>query len=95
VFRVKFNSFKGSLSMHQSFHGHDLLRLVTGSPVPLSEPELRELARQHFGESPRFHTCSQSNMTLDDLLGFLLDRGKLRRENGLVAVSQDRICGND
>jgi len=78
--------------MYQSFHGHELLRLIGGSADPISEEQIRELSRAHFGDSPRFHTCSMSNLSLDDLLTFLYEKGKLLRENGSVTVARERIC---
>jgi probable metal-binding protein len=78
--------------MHQSFHGHELIRLIAAAESPVPEEQLHDLARLHFGDSPSFHTCSRQNLSLDELLAFLFEKGKLRRDDDGVAVVRERIC---
>ncbi len=67
-------------------HGHEILRLVLAAPQGLARAELVGQAQQRFGAAARYRTCSTQGMTLEELLAFLLSRGKLvERESRLVA----------
>ena len=80
--------------MPESIHGHAVLRLLLDAPHPLSLPALREAAAERFGADTRFHTCSARDLTLDQLVDFLLARRKLAMEDGALVVRRAEICAD-
>lgn len=67
--------------MSDSIHGHDLLHLLM-EPAPTPEGWTRstlagELAKRYRNPDCRFHTCSMNDLTLNQLLDLLKERGKL------------------
>ena len=81
--------------MSESIHGHEVMEMILTAEPPYSREELLEAVSSRFGESPRFHTCSAQDMTLDDLLQFLGGRGKVVEVDGVLGTSQGQICDHD
>ncbi len=79
----------------ESVHGHEILRLLLETPEPLTQAELRGIAAREFGADARYHTCSAAEMTLDDLIVFLMGRGKLSESDGRLIVHRREICNHD
>jgi probable metal-binding protein len=79
----------------QNIHGHEVLRLLHEANPPLSRVELAVLADRHWGAEARFCTCSAFNMTLAELVGFLMSRGKVVEKNGKLCVDMSQVCGHD
>jgi probable metal-binding protein len=76
----------------ENVHGHEVLRLVAGAPTPLTRAELDNQITRLFGAEARFCTCSAADMTRDELLGFLLAKGKIVERHGRLATDPSRIC---
>lgn len=53
---------------------------------------LRDAIHQRFGEETRFFTCSAENMTAEELIDFLAQRGKFVPTDGGFSTQADRIC---
>lgn len=78
----------------ENVHGHEVLRLVHESATPLTRTELETELTRRYGPEARFCTCSAGDMTRDELLGFLLSRGKLVEHQGRLATDASRICNH-
>lgn len=76
----------------QEIHGHDIIDLVASYPQGISTAALETEVDRRFGEGTRFHTCSAEGMTLDDLLGFLASRDKVRVAGGMVFPGGAPAC---
>ena len=81
--------------MYESFHGHEVMRMIASAPVPYSRERLSDDVEAQFGQNARFHTCSAQSMTLEELLYFLSQRGKLTEADGLLHVAQENICSHE
>ncbi len=69
-------------------HAHTLLNLLKETPLT------REDLANHFDESTRFHTCKLNDLSLDELLTFLLKRQKIVEHQGRLAVNVERVCNH-
>ena len=78
----------------ENIHGHEILRLVSQTHPPLTRVALLQAAENRFGVAARFCTCSAADMTLPELLEFLLSRGKLVERDGCLYADLDRMCGD-
>ena len=81
--------------MNESFHGHEVMRMIASAPNPYSRQQLSDAVEAEFGQNARFHTCSAQGMTLDELLQFLSERGKLTEANGRLNVARENICNHE
>jgi probable metal-binding protein len=78
----------------ENVHGHDVLRLVYEAPTPPTRGELEAALNRLYGPEVRFCTCSAADLTRDELLDFLLSRGKLVERHGRLATDPSRICNH-
>ena len=53
---------------------------------------LRDAILERFGSETRFFTCSAEDMTADQLIDFLAQRGKFIEEDGGFNTAPDKIC---
>ena len=81
--------------MHESVHGHEVMRMIASAQAPYSKKRLAEDVAAQFGQNARFHTCSAQSMTLEELLYFLGQRGKLTEVDGLLHVAREDICNHE
>ncbi len=56
---------------------------------------LLESIAERFGADARFHTCAADGMTADELIDFLVARGKFRTVDGGWRVDEGEICDDD
>ncbi len=73
-------------------HGHNVLNLL--NETPMSKEDLHAHVVAEHGQDTRFCTCQHSDLTLDDLLEFLLSKGKLVEVNGKLATNAERVCNH-
>ena len=73
-------------------HGHEVLRMVGEASEAMTRGELEAEMVRRFGEGARYCTCAASDMTREELLGFLLARGKLVEREGRLGIERARIC---
>ncbi|MGA2498028.1 MAG: YecH family metal-binding protein [Tepidisphaeraceae bacterium] len=78
-----------------SIHGHAILHLVHESSRPFTRDGLRAEVLRLYGREARFCTCSTSEMSFDELLVFLLLRGKLVERGGLIAADISQLCSGE
>ncbi len=75
-------------------HGHEILKLIHNAARPFTRETLRQAAGSRFGKDARYCTCSADNLTLDNLVNFLLERGKLVEEQGEIRADISQMCGD-
>lgn len=73
-------------------HGHDLLSLIAAAEPGLTLEALVAEVNRRWGISTTFRTCSQRDLTLNQLVQFLLERGKLFMKDGKVCVNHANVC---
>lgn len=73
-------------------HGHEIILLVAGAKRALTHKDLHDEVARRFGAGARFCTCSADGMTLDQLLAFLAERGKVVEQNGRMVADVGRMC---
>jgi probable metal-binding protein len=78
--------------MFDKIHGHEVMRMMVESGKQYTRESLREAIHDAFGESTRFYTCSVENMTADELIDFLVQRGKFIGEEENFTTHPDKIC---
>ncbi|HSV72285.1 MAG TPA: YecH family metal-binding protein [Chthonomonadales bacterium] len=78
--------------MPASVHGHAVLEMLLAASRPLSRGDLRGVVDREFGRDARFHTCSASGMGIDDLIAFLIDRGKVTETGGCLSAHRELMC---
>ena len=49
---------------------------------------------EEFGEEARFYTCSEEDMTADELVDFLKAKGKFIEGDSGFNTSPDKICNH-
>jgi len=79
---------------HQSVHGHDVIHLIRDASPAFTRAALQAEVEHRFGPSARFHTCSAQGMTLDGLLTFLLERGKVVERDGHLQPDLSKVCSH-
>ena len=79
----------------EQVHGHEILDLVAAHPKGISAENLTQLANEKFGPDVRFFTCSTEDMSLPDLLAFLLERDKIQRNEDLIVSGGSPACNHD
>ena len=71
--------------MSSEIHGHQILTLLMQASQPIDRESLTATVSERFGEGVTFCTCSEQGLSLDDLLTFLLSKGKILEEGtGLI-----------
>lgn len=78
----------------ENVHGHEVLRLVHEAATPPTRAELATELTRRYGPEARFRTCSAADMTSEEILSFLLTRGKLVEHQGRLATDPARICNH-
>ncbi|MBK8575401.1 MAG: YecH family protein [Elusimicrobia bacterium] len=81
--------------MSDSIHGHDVMRMMVEAGRSYTESQLEEAIVQRFGAEARFHTCSASEMTPKELIGFLKMRSKFIEEDNQLSMAGKNICEHE
>ena len=76
----------------QNVHGHEILRLVHTAPTAFTRATLAQEAARRYGPDARFCTCSVQDMTLSQLVDFLVSRGKLIEAGGQLRADISQMC---
>lgn len=74
-------------------HGHEVLAMMQGKAF--SVESLRNAMIEKFGENTRYFTCSASDMTADELIQFLMNRGKFMPMDDGFTVDKTKICNHN
>ena len=81
--------------MPESIHAHEILRLIAATAPARDVEDLHSQLAECFGPEARFHTCSRTDLSLDDLLIFLLEHGKVEAVDGEIRVVTDHVCRHE
>lgn len=73
-------------------HGHEVLHMMEGNSY--TENSLIKAIVDRFGSEERFYTCSAENMTAEELVQFLKDRGKFMPADTGFTVDTSTICNH-
>ena len=76
--------------MTQSIHAHTVMEMAMSAAIPPTFEQLKQALTVEFGEDARFHSCAASDMTIDEMLEFLISMGKLPDAEGKM---QSGMCG--
>ncbi|SCB72636.1 probable metal-binding protein [Gilliamella bombicola] len=76
-----------------SIHGHEVLHMMDGNNY--TEASLLNAINDKFGVDAKFHTCSQSDMSAEQLIAFLKAKGKFKpsvTHGSEFTVDNKKIC---
>ncbi len=80
--------------MADQIHGHEVMEMMMASGVAYTRSSLRAAIIDRFGEDARFYTCSAENMTAEELIEFLEERGKFVDHDGGFTTARDKVCNH-
>ena len=78
--------------MADQIHGHEVMQMMLEEGGSYTRDSLRTAIVERFGEETRFFTCSAENMTPDELIVFLEERGKFVDAGSGFNTAADKIC---
>lgn len=78
--------------MTEQIHGHEVMEMMLSSNRSYSKNSLCEAIADRFGKEARYYTCSQDNMTAEDLVDFLESKGKFIETDTGFNTSPDKMC---
>jgi probable metal-binding protein len=78
--------------MENLIHGHDVLDYIIASGATYTRGTLAAAMRTRFGADARYHTCSAEGMTAEQLIEFLIARGKFCGSEAGFTVDTGRVC---
>jgi probable metal-binding protein len=68
------------------------MQMMIDAGEPYTKDTLRAAIIERFGADTRFYTCSADNMTPDELVAFLEQRGKFVDAGAGFTTDPDKIC---
>ena len=76
------------------YHAHEVLGMMLGQTF--TEESLLAAMRNTFGDDATYYSCSQSDMTAEQLLAFLKSKGKFVEVEGgsTLNTSHGGGCGH-
>ena len=78
--------------MTNKIHGHEVMQMMVESKATYSVESLKTAILNKFGAEARFYTCSAENLTADELIALLEERGKFIAQKEGFSTSADKIC---
>lgn len=75
-----------------SVHGHEVMDAIVTSGRQFNRDSLAAFIVDQFGPATRFHTCSASEMTAEDLIDFLASRGKFTGTEEAFTIDVRHRC---
>ena len=69
--------------------------MMAASPAGFTRASLAEAIRDRFGREARFHTCSSSGLTAEQLVVFIDERGKLAGPDDALRLDPSKQCHCD
>jgi probable metal-binding protein len=76
-------------------HGHEVMQMMLDSGSAYTRETLREAIIGRFGAEARFFTCSAENLTAEELIEFLAERGKFVPEAAGFNTAATKMCQHD
>ena len=80
--------------MTNQIHGHEVMQMMVESNATYSVESLKTAILNKFGAEARFYTCSADNLTADELIALLEQRGKFIAQKDGFSISPDKICNH-
>ena len=80
--------------MAEQIHGHEVIEMIIRSGKAYTRDSLRADIITRFGTAARFYTCSAENLTPDELITFLEERGKFRDAGEGFTIDQNQVCSH-
>jgi probable metal-binding protein len=80
--------------MTTQIHGHEVMQMMLELDQSFTRESLRQAIQDRFGGEARFFTCSAENMTPDELIDFLAERGKFVERDRGFNTQADMICNH-
>ena len=80
--------------MTNPIHGHEVMQMMVDSAQTFSRDSLRTAMASRFGAEAQYFTCSAENMTADELIEFLAQKGKFIELVGGFSTAQEKICSH-
>ncbi len=76
-------------------HGHEVLHMMEGNSYNTKQ-ELVKAIIEKFGEEERFYTCSAEDLTAEQLVDFLEERGKFMptKDEDNFTVDITKVCNH-
>ena len=78
--------------MTNQIHGHEVMQMMVEAQTAYSVESLKAAIIGKFGADARFYTCSADNLTADELIDLLAQRGKFVAQADGFSTSADKIC---
>lgn len=76
----------------EQVHAHEVLHMMEGKSY--SETTLRNAIIEKFGKDQHFYACSAENMDVDELIGFLKQKGKFMPAGDGFTVDVTQVCNH-
>lgn len=73
-------------------HGHEVIAMMMQSQAAYTRESLAAAIRRKFGASACFYTCCGSNLTPEELIAFLEERGKFVPRDDGFAIDPGHHC---
>lgn len=80
--------------MREPIHGHAVMQMMVESQAAYTTESLKAAILEKFGADARFYTCSAENMTAEELIAFLENKGKFIPKAEGFSTSPDKICSH-
>ena len=80
--------------VQSSIHGHEIMHLIHDTKPRHTRATLAAAVAERFGVDATFHTCSATSLTLDGLLSFLIERGKVVEQEGQLMMNIAKMCNH-
>ncbi|MFY9329202.1 MAG: YecH family metal-binding protein [Georgfuchsia sp.] len=78
--------------MSEQIHGHEVMHMMMEDGRAYTKATLRSAIVERFGVEARFFTCSAADMTAEELIDFLMSRGKFLAEGDGFRTEAGRMC---
>ena len=77
--------------MMEEIHGHEVIAFIKHANPPIKKAMLSAILKEKFGDAT-FYTCSQSNLSLEGLLEFLISAKKLVFVRDVATIDTGNVC---
>lgn len=78
----------------ETLHAHQVLNILKEHDKDITVMDLQKLITEKHGADVLFGSCSTSGMSLDDLITFFVERGKITFDGTNVSMVAGCGCGH-
>ena len=75
-------------------HAHEVMHMMLELDTDFSRESLARAITERFGADAKFHSCSQADMGVDEVIDFLESRGKFVARDDGFNTARDKICNH-